>query len=140
MWWLGAVVAVWAIVADQATKLWALRAAPLSVLNNPDYALGSVSGSPSRLVVGTVVVIVLFGALAVALAYRAGVPAWIPGLALGGMVSNLIDRVRFGAVRDFVPIHGATVNVADLLVLTGVLVLLTMLVARVAREWAKVRS
>jgi signal peptidase II len=52
--------------------------------------------------------------------------AWVPvGLLLGGAVGNLIDRVREGAVTDFVdlPLWPAF-NLADVAIVGGVLALL----------------
>ncbi len=36
---------------------------------------------------------------------RGGLEAWSLGIVLGGAVGNLIDRLRFGAVVDFVHFH-----------------------------------
>ena len=48
---------------------------------------------------------------------------WLPtGLFLGGAAGNLIDRVRLGAVTDFVKIpHWPAFNVADICITLGVL-------------------
>lgn len=131
---------IWAIVLDQGTKLWAARTAGrgVEVLHNPRYALGVLGGSVPWMVVGTVAVLAVFGAVIVPLAYRLGLPAWIPGLVLGGALSNMIDRVRFGAVRDFITTGVAIVNVADLLVLAGVLMLPVLLLLRSWRSVAAV--
>jgi signal peptidase II len=51
---------------------------------------------------------------------------WLPtGLLLGGSVGNIIDRVRDGAVTDFVKLPAwPAFNVADMAITFGVLVLL----------------
>ncbi len=50
------------------------------------------------------------------------------GLLLGGAVGNLIDRVRDGAVTDFIKLpHWPAFNVADIAITFGVLVLLWVL-------------
>lgn len=51
------------------------------------------------------------------------------GLVLGGAIGNIIDRVRFGAVVDFLDFHYAgyhwyTFNMADSAIVTGVGLLL----------------
>lgn len=134
-WLIGLATVVWAIVLDQGTKLWAMRASGrgVEVLHNPRYALGVLGGSVPAMVVGTLVVLAGFAAVVVPLAHRLGLPAWIPGLVLGGALSNLIDRVRFGAVRDFITTGVAIVNVADLLVVAGVLMLPLLLLLRTTR-------
>lgn len=55
--------------------------------------------------------------------------AWGLGLVLGGAVGNVIDRVRFGAVVDFVHLHAwgfhwYVFNVADSAIVCGVGLLL----------------
>jgi len=132
VWLAGLATVVWAIVVDQATKQWAGRAATrgIQVAHNPRYALGVLGTSVPLMIVGTVLVLGVFAALVVPLAHRVGLPAWIPGLILGGALSNVIDRVRFGAVRDFISTRWAIINVADLFVVAGVLILPALLVIR----------
>jgi signal peptidase II len=54
---------------------------------------------------------------------------WLPtGLLIGGALGNLIDRVREGAVTDFVDVPlWPTFNVADMAITFGVLTLLYVL-------------
>jgi lipoprotein signal peptidase len=42
-------------------------------------------------------------------------------LIIGGSLSNLLDRLLLGAVRDFLAIAHLVINLADLAVLAGVL-------------------
>ena len=51
---------------------------------------------------------------------------WLPtGLLIGGAAGNLIDRVRIGAVTDFVKLpHWPAFNVADMCITFGVIVLI----------------
>lgn len=137
IWLAGLATIIWAVVVDQSTKLWAGAAGPagVQVAHNPRYALGVLGGSVPVLIIGTIVVLGVFGAVIVPLAYRLGLPAWIPGLVLGGAVSNMIDRVRFGAVRDFIATRWAIINVADLFVIAGVLILPTLLAIRVTARY-----
>ena len=54
---------------------------------------------------------------------------WLPtGMLLGGAAGNLIDRVRDGAVTDFIKLPGwPAFNVADIAITFGVLALLYVL-------------
>ena len=54
---------------------------------------------------------------------------WLPtGLLLGGAAGNLIDRIRSGAVTDFIKFpHWPAFNVADICVTLGVLSLIYVL-------------
>lgn len=60
--------------------------------------------------------------------------AWLPaGLIVGGAIGNLIDRIRLGAVTDFLKLpHWPAFNVADIAVTAGV-VLLVLVVERDGR-------
>jgi signal peptidase II len=55
--------------------------------------------------------------------------AWLPtGLLIGGAAGNLIDRLRDGAVTDFVKLpHWPAFNVADMAITVGVVVLVYVL-------------
>ena len=61
------------------------------------------------------------------------------GLILGGAIGNLIDRIRLGAVIDFVDVHPLVFpwifNVADSGITVGVIILLAenLLLSRRAR-------
>jgi signal peptidase II len=59
---------------------------------------------------------------------------WLPaGMLLGGAIGNLIDRVRLGAVTDFVKLpHWPAFNVADASITIGVVLL--VLVIEVGRS------
>jgi signal peptidase II len=54
---------------------------------------------------------------------------WLPaGLLLGGAIGNVIDRLREGAVVDFLKLpHWPAFNVADAAITLGVLVLLVVM-------------
>jgi signal peptidase II len=54
---------------------------------------------------------------------------WLPtGLLLGGAAGNLIDRLREGAVTDFIKLpHWPAFNLADTCITIGVLVLVYVL-------------
>jgi Lipoprotein signal peptidase len=142
VWLVGLATIVWAIVVDQGTKLWAVAGGPdtAAVAHNPRYAFGVVGGSVPVLILGTVAVLAVFMVVIVPLAFRARLPAWIPGLVLGGALSNMIDRARFGAVRDFIATRWAIVNVADLFVASGVLILPALFAIRFAHHYRQLRD
>jgi signal peptidase II len=79
---------------------------------------------------GTVVAIIVGAALLALVAYfvtHLDKPlVWLPtGMLLGGALGNVIDRIRDGAVTDFMKLPGwPAFNVADIAITFGVLVLL----------------
>jgi len=69
-------------------------------------------------------------ALIVFLAARPDIPLlWLPaGMLIGGAIGNLIDRVRLGAVTDFIKLpFWPAFNVADASITIGVIVLVFVL-------------
>ena len=128
----GAVVAV-----DQGTKALATslidpgdRVEVLPFLafenvRNKGVAFG-LGGDISAALIG--VTIVLLVGLLVFLAFRGGSGwlVWLPAaLVLGGALGNLADRVRDGAVTDFIDLPlWPTFNLADVAITLGVLLLL----------------
>ncbi len=132
---LTALVAVAVVVADQISK--AIVRANISRLEEIDLVLGiklihtrntgvafSLFSGGGPLIV--IIAIVALGALlAFFLTHLHRPLVWLPtGLFLGGAAGNLIDRVRLGAVTDFVKIpHWPAFNVADICITFGVLTL-----------------
>lgn len=99
-------------------------------VRNRGVAFGFLGGG------GAVVLLLTFAALAALVVFFALDPrrplAWLPtGLLLGGAFGNLVDRVRDGAVTDFihVPLWPAF-NLADVAITVGVLALLYVLEGR----------
>jgi signal peptidase II len=82
---------------------------------------------------GAIVAAVIAVAVLALLAYFArngsGPWIWLPtGLVLGGAVGNVVDRLREGAVVDFVKLpHWPAFNVADSAITIGVIVLLLVM-------------
>ena len=140
---LFAIIAALVVVADQITKYLVLLHMPLyksipiipgffslTHVHNPGGAFGFLArnGSPWRhwIFLGAAIF-----ALAMILYFYYRTPKTHPylglGLALifGGALGNLIDRVRFGEVVDFLDVyvahlHWPTFNVADSAVTVGV--------------------
>jgi signal peptidase II len=135
--WLRAAAVTAVVVAlDQATK--ALVRANVEIgdsdgvfpgveivhVRNEGVAFSRFSGG------GTIVTIIVAAALVALLAYfvtHLHKPlVWLPtGMLLGGALGNIIDRVRDGAVTDFIKLPGwPAFNVADISITFGVVVLL----------------
>ncbi|HWH96153.1 MAG TPA: signal peptidase II [Baekduia sp.] len=131
----GVVLAV-VVVLDQVTKALVrggievgeedsvLPAVSLVHVRNTGVAFGAFSGG------GIIVVALVTAALAALLYYFVTHLdkrlVWVPtGMLLGGSIGNVIDRVRDGAVTDFVKLPAwPAFNVADISITFGVLVLL----------------
>ena len=137
--WLAGVI----LVLDQLTKAIALRRLALGVpvpvtegvfsltlVMNPGLAFGMLSGAPDgwRWIAGllSLVALVILSVIAARLLPTGGVwTALSLGLVFGGAAGNLIDRVRFGAVVDFLDFywrgyHWPAFNVADSAITVGV--------------------
>jgi signal peptidase II len=101
-----------------------LPAVKLVHVRNTGVAFGAFAGG------GAIVIVLVAAALAALLFYfvthldRRGV--WLPtGLLLGGSLGNIVDRVREGAVTDFVKLPSwPAFNVADVAITVGVIALL----------------
>ena len=133
------------IVLDRLTPGVAVVVVPglvaLTLVMNPGLAFGLLAGVPMswRWVVGLLSLLALGVLLRVALRILPS-GGWREqtaiGLIFGGAVGNLIDRIRFGAVVDFVDLHfrgwhWPAFNVADSAITVGVVVLaLVVLVDR----------
>lgn len=79
--------------------------------------------APLLIIGATSAIIGFIAYYAVRRASRTELPAL--GLILGGAIGNLIDRIRFGAVVDFLDFHIGTIhwpafNVADICICVGV--------------------
>jgi signal peptidase II len=142
-------VAAAVVVADQASKAWVLgpfdlpdrqvvEVLPifrLSMVWNPGVSFGLLA---ARGDLGRWLLVAFAGAVVVALAFwarkiRRPLGALAFGLVMGGAIgNNIIDRVRFGAVADFLDFSGIgfkwVFNVADSAITVGVILLLIEMV------------
>jgi signal peptidase II len=81
-------------------------------------------------VIVSVVIALALTALLVFFARNAQRPlVWLPiGMLLGGALGNIVDRVREGAVIDFLKVpHWPAFNVADAAITLGVVILLVVI-------------
>jgi len=131
------------LLADQLTKWWMLvevmkppRVMPLGpflnivLVMNPGVSFGMFGSAPQW---------VGWALVAFALVIVAALSIWLRGvterllaaglgLVVGGAVGNVVDRVRFGAVVDFLDLHWGdfhrpAFNVADSAITVGVVLL-----------------
>ena len=117
---LGVGMAVAVAALDQISKWWILdhvmqppRVIPVTpffnlVLGwNRGVSFGIFDGnSPYNAWILTLVALIIVAALAVWLVRSEG--RWVPialGMVIGGALGNVIDRLRFGAVADFLDVH-----------------------------------
>lgn len=132
---LGATAALVTLVADQLLKTWAhawvgkngpvpaFSGLNIIATSNTGMAFSIGQGAALWLLVGIALVISawLFWWL---LRARKHVEAIGLGLVIGGALSNVLDRLRFGAVRDFIDLywrghHWPAFNLADAAIVTG---------------------
>jgi len=96
----------------------------LTNTRNTGVAFGFLQGR--GVIVATLIAVALL-ALLIYFALHAARPLlWLPvGMLLGGAIGNLVDRVREGAVIDFIdPTFWPAFNLADASIVLGVLILL----------------
>jgi signal peptidase II len=138
-WGRAALVLVAVVIVDQVTKALVRHgidvgaensvfpAVSLVHVRNKGVAFGFFAGG------GWIVPVLTGLALAALVTYFALHPdrsgLWLAtGLLLGGAIGNVIDRIRDGAVTDFIKLpHWDAFNVADMAITFGVLTLLWVL-------------
>jgi signal peptidase II len=132
-------VAVAVVVADQVTKaivrssidpfetIHVVPGVKLIRAENSGVAFSALSGGGPLVVI---VAVVALGALLYFFFTHLARPlVWLPtGMLLGGAAGNLIDRVRAGAVTDFIQLpHWPAFNVADMAITVGVVALVLVI-------------
>ena len=136
-------IAVAVAIVDQLTKLWIMTTFALheqqniipGVFNlvyvtNTGAAFGFLAGSKNLLRQAFFVAVAIIALIVIVFAYghlkRQGrIFVYALGLIAGGAVGNLIDRLRFGSVVDFLDFylgsyHWPAFNVADSAITVGV--------------------
>lgn len=153
-WVLFALVAVAVLVIDQLSKAWLAAALP-----NPGDALVVIPGGWLNVVHGRnsgalfgllpqsapVFAVVSLGVVGLIVVYhqkagRGVVTTLALALLLGGAIGNLLDRLRFGYVLDWIDMGVGswrfwTYNVADAAITTAILLLLLMALVPRVGEW-----
>jgi signal peptidase II len=132
---------VW-LIADLLSKEWALlylrqhgdiRVIPgffhLQFSANPGAAFGLFHQIPALLPVLTLVILALMAWLARSLEWHRPAINLSAGIVLGGALGNFLDRLRHGAVVDFLDFHWRTwhyptFNIADTGICVGLAVIL----------------
>lgn len=145
---LGLPVAAGILVADQLSKWWILEVArlpevgqipllaagpfglDLTMVWNRGVTFGMLAsdGAWSHLVLALLAVVIAVFLLRWLARAENRLTAVALGAVVGGAVGNVIDRIRFGAVVDFIDAHGwgwhwYVFNVADAAIVCGVLAL-----------------
>jgi signal peptidase II len=108
------------VLGEEVGLLGPLR---LTLSHNNGVAFGLAGGGGVGLILVTVAALALVAALFARNPTRPGM--WVAfGLIAGGAIGNLVDRVRIGAVTDFIDLpHWPNFNLADMAITAGVLVL-----------------
>ena len=141
----GLILAAAVVLADQAVKwlvmeFFLTRADPVEVTSFFNLVLAWNRGVSFSLF-HSEEAYAPFALAALALTISAGLGVWLGrvghrwpatgiGLVIGGAIGNVIDRLRFGAVVDFLDFHWAgyhwpAFNIADSAITVGVLFLIT---------------
>ncbi len=146
-WFRAALVVAAVLVVDQATKALArggirrgeedpiLPGLKLVHVLNDGIAFGIEPGGGTTLLV-VLVALALLGLVLYFARHQAKPLIWLPvGLLVGGAIGNIIDRLRDGAVTDFlkIPLWPAF-NVADIAITVGVVALVFVLEDREDRK------
>lgn len=162
-WWLLLAVLLVVAVGDQCTKHWAstslrrqhagslvlqrtgITRAALTYVRNPGAAWGFLASQPESFrrpfFIGVSVVAMVFLLL---LFLRLQPGQWLVAAALAailaGALGNLLDRIRFGHVIDFIDLQVGrfrwpTFNVADVAITFGVALVFGEMVVATIREW-----
>lgn len=99
----------------------------LANTRNKGVAFGMADGV-SPVLIGATMLLLLGLLIYLGARGRTGIAIWLPaGLLIGGALGNLADRVRDGAVTDFVDLpFWATFNLADLAIVAGVALLVLL--------------
>ncbi len=134
-----AIIAGIVILLDQVTKAMVLRRWPLpqtgevelagqwlalTYVRNEGIAFGLFQGMPQLFTVTSLLIVA--GAIYFYLRHMPEDDRWLPimlGLIVGGALGNVIDRLRFGYVVDFIKTLGGrfpVFNVADSAVVIGI--------------------
>lgn len=111
-----AVLLLGALALDQLSKIWAVYAlvwgkiypivpsVSLLLVGNKGVSFSLLDHLPPTVLSGFALVLILCFAIAFAFTQRT-ITMWAYGLIMAGALGNFIDRVRLGAVIDFILLH-----------------------------------
>jgi signal peptidase II len=143
------------LILDQATKAWLASALPfggeravtpwfsLVHWHNPGGIFGMLDRLPEWGRLTVFLAVPLLGVSLLGYLYSKSPRAsdrWLLAAILGGAAGNLLDRIRFGAVVDFLYFHipegpgWPAFNVADATLSTGILVFVALMFLRPEKE------
>jgi signal peptidase II len=134
------------LVADQVTKALVrdsmvrgeedpiFPALKLVNVRNEGVAFGIDAGGQTAIII--LIAIALLALIVYFVRHLSKPLMWLPvGLLLGGAVGNIVDRIREGAVTDFLKLpHWPAFNLADIAITVGVLSLIYVLERRTDRD------
>jgi signal peptidase II len=132
---LGLCIAFLTLIADQILKSWAhawvgahgpiqaFEGLDIVATSNTGMAFGLGQGASLGVLVGIAVAICVWLFLWLFRTQRSAEAVGL-GLAIGGALSNVVDRLRLGSVRDFIDVywqtwHWPAFNLADMAIVTG---------------------
>ena len=99
----------------------------LTHVENSGAAFGILQGAGGALMVVTLVAVAGITFVLLTIPARSRLYTLALSAILGGAIGNLIDRVRLGAVTDFIdPTHYPAFNVADSTIVIGVITLIAL--------------
>ncbi|MGN6587588.1 MAG: signal peptidase II [Solirubrobacterales bacterium] len=147
-WALAGALCALVVAADQAAKaaieaqivigeyVEVLGPLELTLSHNQGVAFGLAGGAGTGLVLVTVIALGVIGYLFARNPARPWM--WVAtGLVAGGAIGNLADRVRAGAVTDFIAVGSwPPFNLADVAITLGVLLLVFLYLRDAEREHA----
>lgn len=111
------------------------RVFQLTLVKNPGAAFGFFPGFQGLFLLGSLVVILIFISFIRLVKIQSSLVFWGFSLALGGALGNFIDRLRLGAVVDFLDISVWPVfNLADSFIVVGLSLLLIGFLRESQRE------
>ena len=145
-WLLAAALCAFVVAADQIAKaiveaelvpgeqVDVLGPLNLTLSHNEGVAFGLAGGAGMPLIAFTLIALVAIGLLFARDPSRRGM--WVAmGLVAGGAIGNLIDRVRSGAVTDYVDLPSwPPFNIADVAIVAGVGLLAILLLSEPEAE------
>ena len=137
---LGLFLAALSFIADQLLKSWAHWWVGAHGIGRPISGLNIIATSNTGVAFSVAQGADPWILISIGLALSALLLVWLArtqlvvravglGLAIGGAISNVLDRLRLGAVRDFIDVywrewHWPAFNVADVAIVTGLALLI----------------